>query len=381
MRCSSATATRDAAPPRRQLAATVLMPVRNEETDIAEALRAVLAQDLPDGALEVLVLDGRSTDATVDVVRRVASDARFAVRVLVNDGESAAAGLALGLREATTDVVVRVDGHCVVPPDYVRRLLDVLDDEHVVAAGGSVQPVGRGRVGEGIARAQCSRLATGGAAFRHPGDGSPRDVDTVPFPAYRRDAVLAAGGFDVALVRNQDDALHAHLRRAGGRIVLVPDLVVRYAVRDSFRALARQYFGYGHWKVLAWRRGAGLTSWRALAPAALVAGIVALGVAAASVFALRAGAADLGASLTVLGTTLLLVVVPAVLTLLYEVAARIAYAFVTPGLSPLARLVAPLSAAVEGRAITVMHLAYGVGFWWGVLRASTVARSGARPSA
>jgi glycosyltransferase involved in cell wall biosynthesis len=249
--------------------ATIVMPVRDEERFVAASLGAVLAQDVPDGALEVLVVDGRSGDRTREIVERLSRGARFPVRLLDNPGRIAAMALNLGIAEAGADVIVRVDGHVEIPPDYVRRLLETLERTGADAAGGAVRPEGSGSWGRAIAAAMRSPLGHGGAAFRS-GAGGERDVDTVAFPAYRRGALEAAGGFDATMVRNQDDDLHLRLRAAGRRIVIVPDLVVTYRCRDEREALYRQYHGYGLWKVAGWRRRGRPSSWRALGPPALV---------------------------------------------------------------------------------------------------------------
>jgi len=355
-----------------EFVATVVMPVRNEERYLSAALDAVLAQDVPDGALEVLVVDGQSIDRTREIAGRRGRGARFPVRIIDNPGRIAATALNLGAEAAQSGIIVRVDGHAEIPTDYVRRLVEALDRTGADVAGGAVLPVGDGVYAESVACAMRSPLGHGGALFRAGGDcgvdADTVDADTVAFPAYRRDTLLGAGGFDVEMIRNQDDDLHLRLRRAGKRIVFVPGLISTYHCRQTRLALFRQYFGYGLWKVIGWRKRGQLSSERALAPALLVAG---LGVWAAAwtglvffgLFALFDGddhrsdsmftfvfAGNLALAMSVAGY------------FVYAVPLSLASLFVTPRPPGWRWLRAPPS-----RILIDMHFAYGLGFWWGVL--------------
>ncbi len=348
--------------------ATVIMPVRNEERFLGAALDAVLAQDLPDGALEVLVVDGRSTDRTREIAEERGRGARFPVRILDNPERIAATALNIGIEAAQAEIVVRVDGHAEIPPDYVRRLLEVLERTGAEVAGGAVLPVGDGLYAQSVACAMRSPLGHGGARFRARG-GSKRemDADTVAFPAYRKAALVDVGAFDVEMVRNQDDDVHLRLRNAGKRIVLVPSLVTTYHCRTTRVELFRQHFGYGFWKIVGWRKRGQLSSLRALAPAALVASFGLCAALAIASFPLIAGAdwngtnADRPAQL----------VFAAVLALSVLVAAYVAYAII---LSCISLAVTPRPPgwrwllAPPARILPDMQIAYGLGFWWGILR-------------
>src|SRR5215813_3676018 len=98
---------------------SVLMPVRNEGSFIEHSLGAVLAQDYPTEHLEIIVADGMSTDSTRQIVAQVALD-RHNVRLIENPGQIVATGLNKALKVATGEIIVRVDGHTVIQPDYVR---------------------------------------------------------------------------------------------------------------------------------------------------------------------------------------------------------------------------------------------------------------------
>ncbi len=234
---------------------SLIMPVRNESQFIARSLGAVLAQRYPADRLEILVADGMSTDDTRAVVEALAeADARgnagaaSRVRIVDNPERIVPTGMNRAMALARGDVVVRVDGHCEVPPEYVARAVELLDREGVAGVGGPVETVGSSTTARAISLAMSSAFGVGGGSFRT-AQAREREADTVPFPAYRRQVVAAAGPYDEELVRNQDDEYNYRLRKLGWKLVLSPSLTSRYHGRATFRGLARQYAGYGYWKV------------------------------------------------------------------------------------------------------------------------------------
>ncbi len=311
---------------------SVIMAVRNESAHVDRALAAVRAQDWPAGSLEILVADGRSSDDTRErLLRAAAADAR--VRVLDNPERTVAPGLNLALAAATGDVIVRADGHCALPPGYVRAGVEALRAGVAECAGGPVRARGDAPLARAIAIAMSTPFGVGGASFRWASDA--REVDHLPFGAWRREVFAWLGGFDAALVRNQDDELSDRLRRAGGRIRLLPEQEVTYWSRTTLAALARQYFGYGFWKVrVIRRRGGWPSSPRHVVPAAFL-------------LALPAGA--LAAAVT--GVAALAAAVPAA----YAAYLALATAATVARTHDAAALLLPA-------VLPVMHAAYGAGF-------------------
>jgi glycosyltransferase involved in cell wall biosynthesis len=283
---------------------SVVMPIRNESAFIGRSLTAVLAQDYPAERFEVIVADGCSTDGTRETVVAMArQDDR--VRVLENSGRIVATGLNQALEMAKGDIIVRVDGHCEIAGDYVRRCVAHLADGDADGVGGPLETIGETPVAQAIAAAMSSRFGVGDSAFRTTATRSVR-VDTIAFPAYTRRIVERAGPFDVELVRNQDDEYNYRLRKLGGRLLLAPDVRSRYYSRSSLRSLCRQYFQYGYWKVRVLQKHPRQMRRRQFIPPMFVAALTGSAVAApwlgtGPVFVLIAGmylAANAAASVT-----------------------------------------------------------------------------------
>src|SRR4030095_7407833 len=159
-----------------------------------------------------------------------------------------ATGLNGALREARGEIVVRVDGHCEVAPDYLRCCVSHLVHDGVEAVGGPLETIGESVIARAIATAMSFRFGVGGSAFRVVKSGT-QFTDTVAFPAYTRAVIDRAGPFDEELVRNQDDEYNYRLRKLGVKILLAADVRSRYYSRATLRKLGSQYFQYGYWKV------------------------------------------------------------------------------------------------------------------------------------
>jgi glycosyltransferase involved in cell wall biosynthesis len=280
---------------------SVVLPVRDEARDLAQAVAAVLAQDYP-GPIEVVLSVAPSSDGTEDLARDLeASDSR--IRVVGNPAGSTSAGLNVGIAAASGDVVVRVDGHAALGDGYVRRAVELLETTGADNVGGVQMAVGETPFERAVAAAMTSRFGTGDAKFHYGGSAGP--TDTVYLGVFRRSALDRVGGFDESLVRNQDYEMNWRIRHSGGVVWFDPDLRVRYRPRGTLRSLARQYFEYGQWKRVVLKRHPKSLRWRQMAPPLLVVGLVASLVLAPLVsgvlaFPLFYAAAVVGASVSTL---------------------------------------------------------------------------------
>jgi cellulose synthase/poly-beta-1,6-N-acetylglucosamine synthase-like glycosyltransferase len=195
---------------------TIIMPIRNEAAFIHRSLGAVIAQDYPQQCLQILVVDGMSTDNTRAIVIDLA--ARHPnIRLLDNPRQTVPAALNRALQEAQGDIIIRVDGHCEIAPDYIRRCLEAFEQPGADCIGGPLVTVGNNTLARAIALAQSSPFGVGGVAFRT-GSSNGRYVDTLAFGAYRREVFDRIGRFDEELIRNQDDEFNFRLIQAGGKI-------------------------------------------------------------------------------------------------------------------------------------------------------------------
>lgn len=248
---------------------SIIMPVRNESAYIERSLGAVLGQDYPPDQLEILVVDGMSDDGTREYIRdRLTTLPNL--RLIDNPRGIVPPALNIGIREARGEIIVRVDGHCEIAPDYVSRCVKHLLAGGVEAVGGPIETVGETDEAQAIALAMSSWFGVGGSGFRTVKDRAAL-VETVAFPAYTSQTLQRIGPFDEELIRNQDDEYNYRLLKNGGRILLSPDIRSRYYSRSSLRSLWRQYYQYGFWKVRVMQKHPRQMRWRQFVPPAFVA--------------------------------------------------------------------------------------------------------------
>lgn len=248
--------------------ATVIMPIRNEEHFIARSLGAVLAQDYPKDRYEVLIADGMSHDSTRERIRSISQDAGVAIEIIDNPQQIVPTGFNLALARARGEIILRVDGHTIIAPDYVRQCVNLLLQTTADNVGGKMHAVGGTLFADAVALATSSRFGVGGASFHY----SDREewVDTVYMGAWRRELFDRVGAFDEEMVRNQDDEHNYRIRAQGGRILLSPAVRSTYYNRTTWRALWRQYFQYGYWKIRVMQKHSAQMRPRQFAPLALV---------------------------------------------------------------------------------------------------------------
>jgi succinoglycan biosynthesis protein ExoA len=308
---------------------SIVLPTFQERGYVVDCLRTLVAQEDAD-VVEILVVDGGSTDGTRDLVEAFGGP----VRLVDNPRVSAAAAMNVGIQAAVGEVICRADAHTVYAPDYVRRCVAVLEETGATNVGGRMAPVGTTRFGRAVAAVTSHPVGMGPGAFHYATDR--REVDTVYLGCWRRDDLVALGGYDEDSLQwaAEDQELNLRIRQGGGRVVLDPTIRSWYFPPDTPRALARQYHNYGIAKASTLVKHHTLPTWRPLVPAALVA-VTAIGA--------------------VTRKPVLLVPAAAHVALCAGLGAKLAE---EPGVDP-AR-----AAAVTA----ICHWTYGAGFWRGLWR-------------
>lgn len=256
---------------------TIICPVYNEERYIGACIESIIAQDYLKEAMEVLFVDGRSKDNTAEIIKAYSRLAPY-IRLLDNEHHTVPYALNKGIRKSDGDVVIRIDGHCTYPSDYVStlvRYLYSLEADNVGAIWNTV-PARDTAICHAIAIASSHPFGVGNSRHKI-GASDIMLADTVPFGCYRRDVFDRIGLFDTDLTRNQDDELNARLTNHGGKIYLIPQLVINYTARDTIGKMSRMYYQYGLYKPLVNKKLGSPASMRQFFPMLFVLGIIAGG--------------------------------------------------------------------------------------------------------
>lgn len=248
---------------------SVVMPVLDEERHLRAAVSTVLGQDYA-GELEVVLALGPSRDRTDEIAAALAADDPR-VRTVANPSGATGTGLNLAVGAARHGVVVRLDGHALVPPDYVRTAVDTLQRTGADNVGGLMAAEGVTDFEKAVAAAMTSPIGVGQASFHTGGEEGP--APTVYLGAFRREVLDRLGGYDESFLRAQDWELNHRIRQSGGLVWFTPAMRVSYRPRSSLRRLATQYRDYGRWRRVVMRQHEGTADVRYLAPPAAVVAV------------------------------------------------------------------------------------------------------------
>jgi succinoglycan biosynthesis protein ExoA len=223
---------------------SIVMPVLNEARFIEKCLQTIVSQDYPPEHLEILVLDGGSTDGTQEKIREFAKS-HPRLRLAHNAQRTQAKGFNLGVRQSTGEVIIRMDAHAEYDPSYIRNCIQVLAETGAANVGGIwiTRPGRNTLMGKSVAVACQLRFGLGGARGRI--GGGPRFVDTVPFGAYPREVFDKVGLLNEALDRGEDNEFNARVRSAGLAIYYDPRIVSVYYARPTLGSFLDQLYRNG----------------------------------------------------------------------------------------------------------------------------------------
>ena len=324
---------------------TVVVPARNEERFIATCLDSIVRQTERD--LQIIVVDGASTDRTVAIVEEYQErDPR--IELLHNPRGIIPVSLNLALAAARGEWLVRVDSHATVPPDYVRTAVDHLRSGDWGGVGGRKDGVGVTDAGRAIAAAMASPFGVGNSTYHY--GTAPQPVEHIPFGAYPVALARSLGGWDERLRVNQDFEFDWRVRASGRQLLFDPALRIEWHCRQSVADLFRQYQRYGRGKV----RVAALHP-ASVRPRHLAAPLLVAWLAVAGATGLRRPGRSVLAALP------------------YVAGVVIASRQVAPSIDPEARRHLP-------GAFAAMHVGWGLGFWQGVVEVARERLSGRRES-
>jgi glycosyltransferase involved in cell wall biosynthesis len=321
---------------------SVIVPCYNEEKTIRMLLEAILAQSYPVDKMEIVIVDGLSTDGTRQKISAFQNEhPELEIVVVDNPKRMIPTALNLAIKAARGEWIIRLDAHSAPRSDYVERCVIALEQGSGDSVGGvwDIHPGGKNWQARGIAAAAAHPLGVGDAHYRY--TDTAQAVDTVPFGAFHRSLVEKIGFFDENLLANEDYEFNTRVRQAGGKIWLDPAIRSVYFARSSYPALARQYWRYGYWKARMLKRYPGTVRWRQALPPLFVLSL--LGLAVLSLFT------PLAAGLFVIELFSYVLVMFAVGLQVSWKRRDLAFIFSVP------------------LAIATMHIAWGSAFLWSVI--------------
>ena len=246
---------------------SVIIPCRNEERYIGKIIEDLIFHN-KDLSLEIIVVDGMSTDKTRDIVKSLSKKYPGIIKLIDNPARYVPHALNLGIKSARGDILIRMDAHAIYPPHYIETLIKYLKNEKDAWNVGPVvepAPYGNALFQKSIAIAQKSIFGVGNSLWRL-GVKKPTYADTTPFFCMKRETFEKLGLFNEKLIRNQDAEFNARIIKNGGKNLIIPDANVKVITRRDFKSLAKQYFEYGYYRALSTKILKKTFSYRAFVP-------------------------------------------------------------------------------------------------------------------
>ena len=253
---------------------SVLIPCRNEERGIARSLDAILASDYPGDRLEILVVDGMSDDKTREIVQRYAAQ-YSCVRLLDNVKKHIPAAFNVGVQNARGETIMLMSGHSACERDYIRLCVTYQEKYRAENVGGvwKMLPGTDTAVAHAIVAGLRHRFGSGNARIKV-GASQPTWSDAAAFGCFKKELFSRIGLFDERLRRSSDMDLNMRIRAAGGRILLVPEIVVNYYADSTLKKFWNHNFADGVWATYVMKFGSKGWSWRHWAPLGFVASLL-----------------------------------------------------------------------------------------------------------
>ncbi len=257
-----------------EIIVSVVLPVYNEERFIGKCIDSLLCQDFSIEKIELIFIDGCSTDKTVEIINRYKETHPSLIRIFNNPNRIVPYAMNIGIENSRGKYIFRMDAHSDYATDYISKCVYYLETTDAENVGGVAETKSNGFMGNAIAKMLSSKFGVGNSQFRT--NGKSGYVDTVPFGAYKKEVFSKYGGYDERLARSEDNEMNFRIRKNGGKIYLSNDIHFSYYCRDSIKGIVDMAIQNGLWNVIATKLCPGAMGLRHFIPFLFVLSILGL---------------------------------------------------------------------------------------------------------
>lgn len=251
---------------------SAVVAVRNEERHIEAVLTSLLKQETADWELEIIIVDGDSSDRTQEIVKRIASeDSR--VKLAINEQRKTPYAFNLGIQKARGTYICILGAHTTYASNYIATCLEELKIRGAAGCSGReiTRPGGDGLQARLVAWTLAHPFGTSSKSMRTLKAGF---ADTIPYPLFLKSTLLEIGGYDTQLHRNQDNDLSQRLRARGYKLYITDKTSCEYFVSPDLVSLARYAFKSGFWNIISFKLNPASMSMRHFVPGAFVVALL-----------------------------------------------------------------------------------------------------------
>ena len=254
---------------------SALLVTRNEKDYIRMSLMSLINQTYPKDRAEIIIIDGGSTDGTLDIVKELQelyNTENFSIKVVSNPQKILATGWNIGIQTAKGEYVVRIDAHATAESDFIEKSVETIQRVDAVCVGGKLTSKSLNGEDNVISYVLSSPFGVGNSSFRVSEDEG--YVDTAVYGLYKKEIFNKVGYFDEKMVRNQDIEMHGRIREFGGRFYFNPAIKSTYYTRNTVKKMLKQAYGNGQWNMVLLKRGSRALSVRHLVPFVFVLSLI-----------------------------------------------------------------------------------------------------------
>jgi glycosyltransferase involved in cell wall biosynthesis len=251
----------------------------NEERFLPNLLEDMKKQKYPHDLIEIVLIDSLSTDNTLKIMQDFKDDNTefYAVQVLQNQKKIQAAGWNIAIKNATGDVIARIDAHTKVTPEYSEIVMkNIAEGEDVV---GGIRPcITEKNTAWGNVLLQVENSLFGSSANSSRRSQEKKYIKTMFHAAYKREVFDKVGLFNEQLLRTEDNEMHYRIRESGYKLLYDPEIVSYQYARSDFKRMIKQKYGNGYWIGLTLKICPKCISIYHLIPFAFIIAIIGTGV-------------------------------------------------------------------------------------------------------
>ncbi len=229
---------------------SIIIPILNEEATIKQLLDSIHQQTYPKERFEIIFVDGGSVDQTLPLLEEYLKVSPRMIRIIHNSRKTAQHAMNLAIPQSRGIYIIRLDAHSIYPSNYFEILISALKKDAMLGnVGGRCEVIGKGLIGESYETVLSTVFGVGSSKFRT--SNTEEYVNTVPFGAYRKDVLINIGMYNERLQRNEDYELNIRLKKKGYKILLKPDLVIKYQCRNTWFSIIKHEISDGIWNTLS----------------------------------------------------------------------------------------------------------------------------------
>ena len=219
---------------------SIIIPTKNNGDIIEKCLVSIKNSDYPKDKMEVIIVDGHSTDETVEIAKK------YGCKIVYENIGIIGGARNIGVENSTGEYIAFTDSDCVVDKNWLKNLIGKFTDEKTASVGGpNITPE------DDTEFAKCAGkvlkfLSNPGPRY---GFNVDKVIDIYHNPtcnsAYRKSIFQEVSGFNPKLITCDDEELDYRTREKGYKILFTPNAKVLHYRRPTWKKFAKMAFNYG----------------------------------------------------------------------------------------------------------------------------------------